>query len=76
MAARIFRCGHQFSRAHAQSGRCQQAHHQFIAFESVVMAFSIAANVLPRNGIRMRPKRSVDDRPQALDAANGYVSLH
>jgi hypothetical protein len=44
MAARVFPCGHHISRAHAQSGRCQQAHHQFIALESFIMAFSLAAN--------------------------------
>jgi hypothetical protein len=52
MAARVFPCGHQISRARARLGRCQQAHHQFIAFESFDMAFSLAANDPARNRIR------------------------
>jgi hypothetical protein len=35
------------------SGRCQLAHHQSIALESFVMAFSIAANGSARNRIHM-----------------------
>jgi hypothetical protein len=51
MAARDFPCGHQISCARAQSGRCQQAHHQFIALESFAMGFSLAANDPARNRI-------------------------